>query len=201
ARVDPSRHRHRPRPPPPPLAQTQEVSDTGWMSRSRAVLTGVLTVCAAFPSFAKAPVSGETLNKIADEGFNHGEVVETAEYLADHIGGRMTNSPAMRTAERWTQERFKAWGLKNVRTEGYDFGRGWWIESSRVRMLTPRVLELRAIPIAWTPPTQGAVAAPIIVAPLRTEEDFPDWKGKLSGKIGLVSWPDSAKNDLEPPFR
>jgi hypothetical protein len=55
-----------------------------------------------------------TINRIADTGFNHGEVVETAEYLADRIGGRMTNSPAMRTAEKWTQERFTAWGLKKL---------------------------------------------------------------------------------------
>jgi carboxypeptidase Q len=171
------------------------------MKRFPVALTGLLAVCAAFPSASKAPVSGEVLNKIADEGFNRGAVVETAAYLADHIGGRMTNSPAMRTAERWTQERFAAWGLKNVRTEGYDFGRGWWIESSRVRMLTPRVLELRAIPIAWTPPTHGAVSAPIIVAPMRTEKDFADWKGKLAGKVVLVSWPAALKEDLEAPFQ
>jgi len=48
------------------------------------------------------PVDAVTLNKIADAGFNHGEVVETAAYLADQIGGRLTNSPAMRVAVRWT---------------------------------------------------------------------------------------------------
>jgi hypothetical protein len=171
------------------------------MNRSRLTISALVAMCIAVPGFSRAPVDGSVLNRIADQGFNHGEVVETAAYLADHIGGRMTNSPAMRTAERWTQERFEAWGLKNVRTEGYDFGRGWWIESSRVRMLTPRVLELRAIPIAWTPPTNGALAAPIIVAPMRTVKDFPDWKGKLAGKIVLVSWPEPLREDLEAPFR
>jgi len=159
------------------------------VKRSRVIIAALVAGCVAFPSFSKAPVGGDILNRIADEGFNHGQVIETAEYLADHIGGRMTNSPAMRTAERWTQERFKAWGLKNVRTEAYEFGRGWWIESSRVRMLTPRVLELRAIPIAWTPPTQGAITAPIIVAPMRTTNHVPDWNGKLAVKTVLVSRP------------
>src|ERR1700712_4398922 len=110
------------------------------LKRSQTIIAALVAGLIALPGFAKPPLGGDILNKIADEGFNHGEVVETAEYLADHIGGRMTNSPAMRTAERWTQERFRAWGLKNVRTEAYDFGRGWWIESSRVRMLTPRTL-------------------------------------------------------------
>jgi carboxypeptidase Q len=154
---------------------------------------------AATPA-GNASVDGEMLNRIADAGFNHGEVVETAAYLADQIGGRLTNSPSMRIAERWTQDRFKSWGLKNVRAEAFDFGRGWWIESSHVRMLAPRRIELLAIPIAWTPATNGPLAAPVVVAPLRTEKDFPEWKGKLAGKIVLVSWPEPPKDNTQAPF-
>jgi hypothetical protein len=143
----------------------------------------------------------QSIGRIADEGFNHSQVAETAAYLADQIGGRMTNSPAMRRAEQWTQEKFKSWGLKNVRTEGFDFGRGWWIESSHVRMLTPRVLDLLAIPVAWTPATPGAVSAPIVVAPMSADKDFADWKGKLAGRIVLVTWPAPPKDDTEAPFQ
>src|SRR6185437_7670960 len=150
---------------------------------------------------AAPPTDAGTLNKIADAGFNHGEVVETAAYLADQIGGRMTNSPAMRTAERWTQSRFKEWGLKNVHTEAFDFGRGWWIESAHVRLVAPRPMELRSIPIAWTPATSGPLVAPVIVAPLRTEKDFDTWKGKLAGKIVLVSWPEPLREATEAPFK
>jgi hypothetical protein len=160
-------------------------------------MAAFLAVCAR----AAAPVDAVTLNRIADTGFNHGEVVETAAYLADRIGGRMTNSPAMRTAERWTQDQFKSWGLKNVHAEGFDFGRGWWIEYSRARMTVPRPLELRAIPIAWTPGTNGALAAPVIVAPMRAEKDFAEWKGKLAGRIVLVSYPEAQKDESEAPFK
>jgi carboxypeptidase Q len=151
----------------------------------------------------KASIAAETIaiNRIADVGFNHSEVVNTAAYLADEIGGRMTNSPAMRKAERWTQDRFKSWGLKDVRAEAFDFGRGWWIESSHVRMIAPRPLELRAIPLAWTPATNGVLSAPAIVAPMISESDFAEWKGKLAGKIVLVTWPAPPKDDDEAPFR
>ena len=142
-----------------------------------------------------------TINRIADVGFNHSEVVDTASFLADEIGGRMTNSPAMRKAERWTQEKFKSWGLKDVRTEAFDFGRGWWIESSHVRMIAPRPLELRAIPLAWTPATNGVLSAPVIVAPMVNETDFAEWKGKLAGKIVLVTWPAPPKDDGDAPFQ
>ena len=152
-------------------------------------VAGVGLVLLAARAFAAPPVDPVTLNKIADAGFNHSEVVDTAAYLADQIGGRMTNSPAMRTAEAWTQGKLKGWGLANVRKEAFNFGRGWWIEASHVRLVSPRLLELRAIPIAWTPATDGPLTAPIIVAPIRTEKDFDTWRGKLAGKIVLVSWP------------
>ncbi len=152
---------------------------------------------------ARIPRSAEslTINRIADAGFNHSEVEDTAEYLADEIGGRMTNSPAMRRAEKWAQEKFKNWGLKDVRAEGFDFGRGWWIESSHVRMIAPRALELKAIPVAWTPATNGVLSAPIIVAPMVIESDFDAWRGKLAGKIVLVTWPAPPKDDGDAPFQ
>jgi hypothetical protein len=170
------------------------------MRKLTTCLSGACALACTAAALAGAPVDTVTLNRIADASFNHGEVVETAAYLADRIGGRMTNSPAMRTAERWTQDKFREWGLKNVHAEPFDFGRGWWIEYSRARMTAPRPLELRAIPIAWTPGTQGALAAPIIVAPMRTEKDFAEWKGKLAGRIVLVSYPEAQKDDSDAPF-
>ena len=168
----------------------------------RTQFIGASLLALAAPAFTgQSPVDATTLERIADAGFNHSELAATAEYLTDRIGGRMTNSPAMRTAERWTQERFRAWGLANVRAEGFDFGRGWWVESSEVRMLAPRNLLLHAIPVAWTPPTSGTLAAPVIVAPLRTPQDFADWHGKLAGKIVLYSWPEPPKDLTEPVFK
>ncbi|WP_404710728.1 M20/M25/M40 family metallo-hydrolase [Sphingomonas sp. MMS24-J13] len=150
---------------------------------------------------AAPPVDPDMLAKISDQGFNHGEVIETAAYLADQIGGRMTNSPAMRKAESWTQDRFRSWGLANVHKEGFEFGRGWWIEAASVQMVAPRPIMLRSIPVAWTPPTAGALTAPIIVAPLRRERDFALWHGKLAGKIVLVTLPTDPKDATTPSFR
>ncbi len=150
---------------------------------------------------APPPADPLTVNRIADAAFNHGEVVDLAAYLADQIGGRLTNSPAMRRAERWTQDRFKSWGLKDVRADPFEFGRGWWVESAQVRMTWPRPLELRGIPIAWTPATNGALNAAVIVAPMANDKDFADWKGKLAGKIALVSWPGPPKDDADVPFQ
>jgi len=161
----------------------------------------VLILAAQASAQSAEPVDATTINRIADEGFNHGQVVSLASHLTDQIGGRMTNSPAMRQAEAWTQQMFKSWGLKNVHPEAFDFGRGWWIEAAHSRMVAPRPLALTSIPVAWTPATNGPVTAPIVVAPIRHARDLAQWKGKLQGKIVLISYPDDPADDTTAPFR
>jgi len=143
----------------------------------------------------------DDMNRVIDQGLNHSQVMQTAEYLMDRIGSRLTNSPQMRQAETWTQAQFQSWGLKNVHKDGFPFGRGWSIVSSSVRMTAPRVLQLTAIPVAWTPATNGTISAPIVVAPLKRERDFEAWHGKLAGKIVLVTLPNDGDEPGEPPFK
>ena len=103
-----------------------------------------LTFCAlaaiaiAMPTMAADTAENAMVGKIIDAGMNHGEVMETAQYLTDRIGGRMTNSPQMRVAEKWTKQRFADYGLSNARLEPFEFGRGWSIDSSAVRMTSIR---------------------------------------------------------------
>jgi carboxypeptidase Q len=160
-----------------------------------------VALCLMFIARASQAQQVDDMNRIIDQGLNHSQVMQTAEYLMDRIGGRLTNSPQMRQAEAWTQAQFRAWGLKNVRKEGFAFGRGWSITSSSVRMIAPRTLQLTAIPVAWTPPTSGAISAPIVVAPMKRERDFEAWRGKLAGKIVLVSLPNDGDEPGEAPFK
>lgn len=153
---------------------------------------------ATMPLGAQQP---DDLNRIIDQGLNHSEVMQTAQHLTDVIGGRMTNSPQMRQAEAWTAGKFREWGLTNVQKQGFAFGRGWWIAASTVRMVSPRPIMLTAIPVAWTPATSGTISAPIIVAPMKNDRDFATWRGKLSGKIVLISLPDDGDEPNEAPFQ
>lgn len=160
----------------------------------------VAALLAASPSFAQAP-DRVAINGIIDQGLNHSEVMQTAAHLTDRIGGRMTNSPQMREAERWTQQRFRDWGLSNVRAEPFEFGRGWSIVRSSARMTAPRPIDLRAIPVAWTPSTDGVVSGGVIVAPITSAGQFEAWRGKLRGKIVMISRPDTGGEPTEPAFR
>lgn len=164
----------------------------------RKFLAAVLLASASVPAVA---ADTQMLNKIVDQAMNHGEVVENTAYLTDRIGGRLTNSPNMRAAEQWTQAKFREWGLKNVRAEPFEFGRGWWIENASAKMIAPRPILLRSIPVAWTPPTNGTVTASVIVAPMSDEEHFDKWRGQLAGKIVLVSYPEDPTDATKPAFR
>jgi len=147
-----------------------------------------------------APAAPAAAARVMDEGMNHSQVMVTAQHLTDVIGPRLTNSPQMRKAEAWTSAKFSEWGLKNVHKEGFRFGRGWSIERSSVRMVTPRPIQLTAIPIAWTPATAGAITAPVIVAPIARERDFDKWRGQLRGKVVMISLPGSVRELKDAPF-
>ena len=165
-----------------------------------AALLSATALVLAMPVAAQQ-VDRVAVNGIIDQGFNHSEVMQTAAHLTDRIGGRMTNSPQMREAEAWTQQRFRDWGLSNVRAEGFEFGRGWSIVRSSARMIAPRPIDLRAIPIAWTPGTNGVISGDIVVAPLAAPADFEAWRGKLRGKIVLITKPDTGSEPTEPAFK
>ncbi len=166
----------------------------------------LLAAVSAVAILATGPVAAQegdrvAINGIIDQGLNHSQVMQTAAWLTDRIGGRMTNSPQMRQAETWTAQRFRDWGLSNVRAEPFDFGRGWSVVRSSARMTAPRPLDLRAIPIAWTPSTPGLISGEVVVAPMTTSGDFAKWRGKLAGKIVLVSRPNAGSEPTEAPFR
>ena len=150
------------------------------------------------------PASAQDRTAIAaiiDQGTNHSQVVQTAQHLTDVIGPRLANSPGARKAEAWTEGKFREWGLRNVRKEGFAFGRGWSIERASVRMVAPRPVQLTAIPVAWTPATNGTLTAPVIVAPIARERDFARYRGQLRGRIVMVTLPRAAADPTDPAFR
>ena len=171
----------------------------GTMRHLLLAATAAVTVAATIAAPVAAQDRG-SVNRIIDEGTHHSQVMVTAQHLSDVIGPRLTNSPAMRQAEAWTQAKFSEWGLKNVHKEGFAFGRGWTIRRSSVRMVTPRPVQLTAIPVAWTPGTNGTITAPVIVAPMKRVADFADYRGKLAGKIVMVTLPKAAADQTEAPF-
>jgi carboxypeptidase Q len=144
-------------------------------------------VLPALPASSQERVDLDAVTRIRQEGFRHSKVMETASRLMDSIGPRLTGSPNMKRANEWTRQQLADWGLANAHLESWGpFGRGWSYEECRVRMLSPDTAELLALPVAWTPGTNGPIRAAAVKVKLATEEDLKKEKGTLAGKIVLV---------------
>jgi carboxypeptidase Q len=168
------------------------------MRRLPIALAATFAIAAPLAAQTTAPAP---VDRIVDEGTNHSEVMRIAQYLTDVIGSRLTNSPGMRKAEDWTQAKFREWGLVNVHKEGFEFGRGWSSQGASIRMVTPRLLQLTAAPLAWTPGTSGPITAPVVLAPLPDEAAFAQYKGKLKGAIVLLTEPTELAEATDPAFK
>ncbi|WP_420381394.1 M20/M25/M40 family metallo-hydrolase [Novosphingobium sp.] len=165
-----------------------------------AMLTVALPMTALPLPVLAEPDHSPAIAKIIDEGMNRSQVMINASALMDGVGPRLTNSDNQRKATAWAVALLKSYGLANVHEEPYYFGLGWNLDSYAVAMVSPRVLPLTVIPVAWSPPTTGTLVAPVIVAPMAKEEHFAKWKGKLAGKIVLVSMPGTTSESKDPVF-
>jgi carboxypeptidase Q len=128
------------------------------------------------------------IHQIREEGFRHSQVMEIMSYLTDVYGPRLTNSPDIKEAAKWTTDKLNEWKLANVHLESWGpFGRGWSNERFSAQVISPRPFPLIAYPKAWTPGTNGPVTAEAMLAPMAKEEDFAKFKGQLKGKFVMTA--------------
>ncbi|KPF91652.1 peptidase M28 [Novosphingobium sp. AAP83] len=167
--------------------------------RGAASAAAIALCTLATPAIA-GPAEDRLIAQLLDEGLNRSDVMDTASELMDQIGPRLTNSEGHRKAEEWAVAKFAAYGLKNIHREPFEFGLGWNLKSYSATMTVPRALPLTALPVAWSPATAGKITAPVIVAPMSKVENFEAWKGKLAGKIVLVSLPGESSESKGPVF-
>jgi carboxypeptidase Q len=136
---------------------------------------------------AQEKVDFEMLAKIRTEGLERSKAVDAFNHLVTVIGPRLTNSPAHKKAIAWAQETMKAWGMTEVHTEPWQFGRGWTMEKVSIEMIEPRYMPMIGYPRGWSPSTAGRlVAAPVWLPGLQAEA-LKAQSGKLKGAILLSS--------------
>jgi carboxypeptidase Q len=145
----------------------------------------------------------DAITRIKDEGFERSAVMDVAWWLTEVHGPRLTNSPQMRAAADWAVKRLNEWGLTNVKQEpwGTDFGRGWSNERTVVHVISPSPWPVLAYTRAWTPGTDRAVTADVVLAPIASDADFDTFRGRLKGKIALLQPERPVAPLFEPPAR
>ncbi len=159
----------------------------------RSRLAAFLLLPVLFPTVASPPLPAQEridydmVTRIRQEGFRNSHVMETASALTDGIGARLTGSSNMRKANDWTRDRLGKWGLTNSHLESWGpIVRGWSYESVSVRMTSPDLAQLLALPKAWSPGTNGPVRGRVVLAKMTEKEDLEKQRGKLKGLIVLT---------------
>jgi len=130
-----------------------------------------------------------TIHRIKEEALGrNSKVMDHVFYLTDVNGPRLQNSKGYRAAADWAVKRLKEYGLANVHQEKWaPFGKGWNLEFYSGHMLEPQYQPIIAMPVAWTAGTNGVVSGnPILVTP-QTQAELDAFKGKLAGKIVMIS--------------
>ena len=128
----------------------------------------------------------DAIYRLKEEGLQRSQVMDVESYLTDVYGPRLTGSPNIKEAAEWAAGKMTGWGLANVHTEAFPFGRGWQNQRFVALALTPRAYPLIAYPKAWTPGTNGPVTGEAVMAIVQNDQDIDKFRGKLRGKFVLA---------------
>ncbi len=143
----------------------------------------------------------DVVYRLEAEGLQRSTVMDLAAYLTDVYGPRLTGSPDFKDGADWAQKTMREWGLTNVHTETFPFGRGWQNRKMFAQAVTPRNYPLIAYPKAWTPGTNGLVTGEAVLVSITSDADFAIWKGKLRGAFVLLAQPRGLDPRFEPQAR
>lgn len=147
---------------------------------ARVAFAALLAVASATVAGAQERVDLAAIERIRAEGLERSQVMETASWLTDVFGARLTGSPNIKSASDWTVGRLKAWGVANARLEPWGtFGRGWTNERLSVHVIEPTPWPVIAYPGAWNPGTNGTVTGPVIRVSADSAPDLQRYRGTL----------------------
>ncbi len=145
------------------------------------LVLAVLLLMSPLPAVAQMPVDTTGAGALIAQAMDHSEVMANLQHLSDVIGPRLSGSPAMRKANDWAAERFRAYGLEAT-LEPYTFGVTWTRGTATMRILAPFERAVTAHSWAWTAGTDGRpVAGPVVIADLGSPDSLAAYKSRVGG--------------------
>jgi carboxypeptidase Q len=155
----------------------------------------LLLMCVSiFAAAGAALVAGSGIDwpmvaKIREEGLQRSKVMDTASYMTDVLGARLTLSEHMKRAQVWAKAEMERIGLVNVAVEPFmDYGVAWDNEYFSLHLLEPDYQPMVGFPLAHTPGTNGKVITRVVVADIQSRQDLEQYRGKLKG-VGVLASP------------
>ncbi|MCI0356482.1 MAG: M20/M25/M40 family metallo-hydrolase, partial [Acidobacteria bacterium] len=151
-----------------------------------------------------AAAAQSDVDRVQQEALKPSLLEQNLRRLTDEIGGRVPGTPAMERAITWAVEAFRTAGADRVTTEQFQMPVSWEEIETRVEVVAPARFRVRAVAIAWTPPTPGPLRARVADVGHGTPTEL-DKAGDLRGALLLVhsklleSWADLFHEYLKAP--
>lgn len=147
-----------------------------------------------FAGFApQRPPAADTamVARIREEGLQRSRVMDTASYIADVLGARLTLSDDMARAQAWATAEMERTGLVNIAVEPFmAYGTRWDNEYVSIHMIEPDYQPMVGYPLSHTPGTGGKkVARAVLAADIRTRRDLEKYRGRLKDAAVLATPP------------
>ena len=163
----------------------------------RTLFSIIVVTFVSLLSFAQS--AEDQVNVIRQQAQEESHVMQYAEDLAEGIGPRMTFSTKYAEAVNWAYESLRAIGLDNVEKESWEpYGRNWELKKYSFSVVQPFPMFINSCPKAWTSGTHGEQSAELVYFDAKSKEEFEKYKGKLKGKIVLISPPWRLQMAFEP---
>jgi hypothetical protein len=154
----------------------------------------------AAPLEAQYQVDTAGAGTLIAEASDRSEVMDNLRHLSDVIGPRLSGSPAMRAANEWVAERFRAYGVP-ASLEAFDFGVPWTRGPIDVRLVAPFERAVLAYSWAWTEGTGGqTLTGPVVRANLTTRDSLEANRERIRGAWVMLNEPALVWNPDGPPM-
>ena len=106
------------------------------------------------------------------------------EYLCDMIGPRLTGSPGLTKANHWTRDKFKQYGLANVRLEPWTIHQAWTRGEAKGRVVEPASSGCLLESAGWGPSTKGPLRGPVVHVKAQSAEELIPLQREAQGGVG-----------------
>ena len=153
---------------------------------TRIVLAALALIAAHVAAAQIAPETKETVDRLAGSVYA-GSSMTTLRELSDGFGGRLSGSPAHNRAAEWAAEKFRSYGIKNVRLEPFTMPNGWQRGTARGELLAPMARQLHVESLGWAPSTpSGGVKGEVVIVDDISADSIKAKADKLKGKIVIL---------------
>lgn len=130
----------------------------------------------------------EIVQAIQTEANENSQLENLAHELMDVVGPRLVGTPQMNKAHDWAVAKYASWGIS---AENQEWGkwRGWERGITHVDLVSPRVVSLSGMQLAWSPSTtkKGITANLITLPEVSDSLAFARWLPNVKDKFVMVS--------------